>query len=233
MAAQFAAAWDGFEAELRALWPERVDERGFPDAFLEDWIDAGARATPCAFAAAEAARRVVGLAHVGDLETLEDDAKAAASRGVIAAVERLLLERFESAEAVAAMAVRGDGVTRASCARRWPGRGDAVEIIDQTRLPAEEVVLRLETPEEVVDAIRRLAVRGAPAIGICGAFGVVLAARRRPAGGGRRGDPRRAADRGQPRAGRSTACCAAGPSARRRGGRGASRSSRRTSRRAG
>jgi methylthioribose-1-phosphate isomerase len=54
--------------------------------------------------------------------------------------------------------------------------GEAVEIIDQTRLPAEEVVLRLETPEAVVDAIRRLAVRGAPAIGICGAFGVVLAA---------------------------------------------------------
>jgi methylthioribose-1-phosphate isomerase len=53
--------------------------------------------------------------------------------------------------------------------------GDAVEIIDQTRLPGEELVLRLETPEQVVDAIRRLAVRGAPAIGICGAFGVVLA----------------------------------------------------------
>jgi methylthioribose-1-phosphate isomerase len=54
--------------------------------------------------------------------------------------------------------------------------GDAVEIIDQTKLPAEEVVLRLETPEDVVDAIRRLAVRGAPAIGICGAFGVALSA---------------------------------------------------------
>src|SRR5204863_7922486 len=69
----------------------------------------------------------------------------------------------------------GDGVTddlRAAVA--WTG--DAVEIIDQTKLPAEEVVLRLETPEEVVDAIRRLAVRGAPAIGICGALGVVVAA---------------------------------------------------------
>jgi methylthioribose-1-phosphate isomerase len=55
-------------------------------------------------------------------------------------------------------------------------RGDAVEIVDQTRLPREDVVLRLETPEEVVEAIKRLAVRGAPAIGICGAFGVVLAA---------------------------------------------------------
>ena len=53
--------------------------------------------------------------------------------------------------------------------------GDAIEIVDQTRLPAEDTVLRLETPEQIVDAIQRLAVRGAPAIGICGAFGVVLA----------------------------------------------------------
>ena len=54
--------------------------------------------------------------------------------------------------------------------------GDAIEIIDQTLLPAEERVLRLTTPDEVVDAIRRLAVRGAPAIGVTGALGVLLAA---------------------------------------------------------
>jgi methylthioribose-1-phosphate isomerase len=52
----------------------------------------------------------------------------------------------------------------------------AVEIIDQTALPAVERVLRLTTVDEVVDAIRRLAVRGAPAIGVAGAFGVALAA---------------------------------------------------------
>ena len=46
--------------------------------------------------------------------------------------------------------------------------GDAIEIIDQTLLPAEERVLRLTTPDEVVDAIQRLAVRGAPAIGVTG-----------------------------------------------------------------
>ena len=34
--------------------------------------------------------------------------------------------------------------------------GDAIEIVDQTRLPAEDTLLRLETPEQVVDAIRRL-----------------------------------------------------------------------------
>jgi methylthioribose-1-phosphate isomerase len=52
--------------------------------------------------------------------------------------------------------------------------GDALEVLDQTRLPDEEVVLRLTTADEVIDAIRRLAVRGAPALGVAGAFGVVL-----------------------------------------------------------
>jgi methylthioribose-1-phosphate isomerase len=57
---------------------------------------------------------------------------------------------------------------------RWTG--EAIEIVDQTLLPGKDRTLRLTTPEQVVDAIRRLAVRGAPAIGICGAYGVVLAA---------------------------------------------------------
>lgn len=53
--------------------------------------------------------------------------------------------------------------------------GDAIEIIDQTRLPGELRILRLTTADEVVDAIRRLAVRGAPALGVTGALGVLLA----------------------------------------------------------
>jgi methylthioribose-1-phosphate isomerase len=55
---------------------------------------------------------------------------------------------------------------------------EAVEIIDQTVLPAREVRRRLSTVDDVVSAIVRLAVRGAPAIGVAGAFGVALAARR-------------------------------------------------------
>ena len=55
---------------------------------------------------------------------------------------------------------------------RWTG--DAIEIIDQTLLPAEERVIALRTADEVVDAIQRLAVRGAPAIGVTGALGVLL-----------------------------------------------------------
>ncbi|GIH18261.1 methylthioribose-1-phosphate isomerase [Rugosimonospora africana] len=57
---------------------------------------------------------------------------------------------------------------------------DAVEIIDQTALPDELRTLRLSTVEEMVDAIRRLAVRGAPALGVAGALGVALAARQHP-----------------------------------------------------
>ena len=55
--------------------------------------------------------------------------------------------------------------------------GDAVTIIDQTALPADYRVLTLCTVDELIDAIRRLAVRGAPALGAAGALGVVLAVR--------------------------------------------------------
>ncbi len=53
--------------------------------------------------------------------------------------------------------------------------GGAIEIVDQTRLPGELVILRLETVGAVEEAIRRLRVRGAPAIGACGALAVALA----------------------------------------------------------
>ncbi len=58
---------------------------------------------------------------------------------------------------------------------RWSPSGDAVRLIDQRRLPGEYVERDVRTCEEVCDAIRTLTVRGAPAIGICGAMGVVTA----------------------------------------------------------
>src|SRR5882757_2358867 len=57
-----------------------------------------------------------------------------------------------------------------------PPRGPAVALLDQTRLPAEEKVVTCENVPELVDAIRRLVIRGAPALGVAGAFGVALAA---------------------------------------------------------
>ena len=59
---------------------------------------------------------------------------------------------------------------------RW--RKDLLQLLDQTRLPVEETWLDCETPEQVADAIRRLAVRGAPAIGVAAAYGLVLGADR-------------------------------------------------------
>ena len=54
--------------------------------------------------------------------------------------------------------------------------GDHVVAIDQTLLPHRLVHVELRTVDEVIDAVRRLAVRGAPAIGVTGALGVALAA---------------------------------------------------------
>src|ERR1051326_5727419 len=52
-----------------------------------------------------------------------------------------------------------------------------VRMIDQTRLPAEELYLDLATVEQVAEAITSMRVRGAPAIGVTAALGMALAAR--------------------------------------------------------
>jgi methylthioribose-1-phosphate isomerase len=56
--------------------------------------------------------------------------------------------------------------------------GDAVVLLDQRRLPAEEVELWCISAAEVAEAIGALAVRGAPAIGVAAAYGLALAAAR-------------------------------------------------------
>jgi methylthioribose-1-phosphate isomerase len=63
---------------------------------------------------------------------------------------------------------------------RWeePPEGPVLVLLDQTRLPAEEVELVCTDASALVEAIRSLAVRGAPLLGIAGAYGVALAAAR-------------------------------------------------------
>lgn len=51
---------------------------------------------------------------------------------------------------------------------------DAAILIDQTRLPEKYTTLTIRTPRAMWDAIQRLVVRGAPAIGVAAAYGVVL-----------------------------------------------------------
>lgn len=59
---------------------------------------------------------------------------------------------------------------------RW--EDGVVVLLDQTKLPEEEIYLRCESTADLIAAIRRLSVRGAPAIGVAGAYGAALAAHR-------------------------------------------------------
>jgi len=61
---------------------------------------------------------------------------------------------------------------------RFEEDGPRVVLLDQRRLPGERVELACATVEELVVAIRELAVRGAPAIGVAAAYGLALAAAR-------------------------------------------------------
>ena len=82
-------------------------------------------------------------------------------------------------------------------------RDDRIVTIDQTLLPAELRFVELTTVDEVVDAIRRLVIRGAPAIGVAGALGVALAVRAAERDG--RGDDAVRGDAARIRAARPTA----------------------------
>ena len=60
---------------------------------------------------------------------------------------------------------------------------DVVVMVDQRKLPGQEVYLRCRTAPEVAKAIRTMVIRGAPAIGVAAAMGIALGARRSQAKG--------------------------------------------------
>lgn len=55
--------------------------------------------------------------------------------------------------------------------------GDTVAILDQRVLPHRETILRCTTPQQVVTAIKTMAIRGAPAVGVAGAMALALGAK--------------------------------------------------------
>jgi methylthioribose-1-phosphate isomerase len=73
---------------------------------------------------------------------------------------------------------QGRGLTPLAPERIVRLEEDAVVLLDQRRLPEEEVELRCGSAAEVAEAIRSLAIRGAPAIGVAAAYGYALAAAR-------------------------------------------------------
>lgn len=62
----------------------------------------------------------------------------------------------------------------------WDDETGSIYLIDQTRLPGEFRLIHCSTVSRLIEAIKRLEVRGAPALGIAGGFGVALAARNSP-----------------------------------------------------
>jgi methylthioribose-1-phosphate isomerase len=62
-------------------------------------------------------------------------------------------------------------------------RADSVVMVDQRKLPAQEIYVTCKTPKEVARAIKTMVIRGAPAIGVAAAMGIALGMRRSKASG--------------------------------------------------
>src|SRR5687768_11754778 len=62
---------------------------------------------------------------------------------------------------------------------------DVIVMVDQRKLPAQELYVRCRTAQEVARAIRTMVIRGAPAIGVAAAMGIALGVRRSTAKGTR------------------------------------------------
>ena len=63
---------------------------------------------------------------------------------------------------------------------KWGPDRESVDIIDQTLLPGTIKRIQIRTQEEIWEAIKKLRVRGAPAIGVCAAYGIAVVANQFP-----------------------------------------------------
>jgi 5-methylthioribose kinase len=90
-----AASWQAFCDELRSLWPTGADPF-FRPRYVERYLRT-VFSEALGFAGAKATRRMIGYAHVADIETLEDPQRATASGAVLRVARRLILEREQLA----------------------------------------------------------------------------------------------------------------------------------------
>ena len=99
--------WQAFDMTFRALWPRRLDPSVFTEATLADFI-AKVAVDGLGFGAAEAMRRIVGLAKTADIETLPPELREGAARGVLRASRMMATTRHRDPSAAAAAARAGD-----------------------------------------------------------------------------------------------------------------------------
>lgn len=84
--------WNAFVAELCRLWPEVHDDRVFRTWTRDQYLDK-VKVDGWGFAAAKAARRIVGLAKVTDIQSLDEPRRVGASRGVLRAARMMAVTR--------------------------------------------------------------------------------------------------------------------------------------------
>lgn len=85
------AIWDAFEAEMRRLWPSRLDPT-WTDGLLDAWL-AKVAVDTVGFAGAKANRRIIGLAKVTDIEQLPPTEHVAAATIVLRTASRWIRDR--------------------------------------------------------------------------------------------------------------------------------------------
>lgn len=83
--------WDAFEAEMRRLWPERLDKT-WTDSFLDEWLEQVAEDT-IGFGGCKANRRIIGLAKVTDIQQLPPDEHIQAATMVLRTASTWIRER--------------------------------------------------------------------------------------------------------------------------------------------
>lgn len=97
---QIALAWEGLEKEFRRRWPSRRDPRVYGDALLEDLLLTW-RSDAWLFAAAKMSRRIIGAAKVTDIETLPENLREGAARGVLHVARKLVREYDKNSDPAA------------------------------------------------------------------------------------------------------------------------------------
>ncbi|MFO1540139.1 MAG: S-methyl-5-thioribose kinase [Chloroflexota bacterium] len=110
VAAIVSESWAAFTGELRALWPARHDPF-YPDAFLDAWL-ARIHADAVGYMGTELIRRIVGFAHVSDIDSLEPPARESAAGACLRAGRRLVLGRAALGSPEAAWAVAAEESAR-------------------------------------------------------------------------------------------------------------------------
>ena len=141
----------------------------------------------------ELIRRIVGMAKVKDLTSIEDEEKRLRAERICLTLAKDVIKNRENFKNGAAYlkAIRKAVETFGEGSSILPEKKSilsydtvaldeekhALVIIDQTRLPYEVKILSLTKQKEIWDAIYLLQVRGAPAIGVAAAIGIYLAAR--------------------------------------------------------